>query len=137
MIKFLKSTIDTIQSNIDKIPDKVFQISADIIAPSLTAIFDLSLHTGIFVCEWKLARIMQPIYKSEDKNKRENYRPWPISVFTVVSKKCKKEIYPKIHLFPRAFQSGFRAKFSTLTLLLQMCDKWQESVNEGKIIITY
>ncbi len=62
----LKQLIPSKATGIDKIPDKVLKISADIIAPSLTAIFNLSLFTGIFVSEWKLARV-QPIYKSEVK----------------------------------------------------------------------
>ena len=38
------------------------KISADIIAPSLTWIFNLSLKTGIFVDEWKKAWVL-PIHK--------------------------------------------------------------------------
>ncbi len=124
-------------TGIDKIPAKVLKISADIIAPSLTAIFNLSaLHTGIFVSEWKLARV-QPICKSEDKSKCENYRP--ISFLPVVSKIFEKEVFRQLYDYLSAnslistFQSGFRPKYSTLTLLLQMCDKWQESMDEGKI----
>ena len=60
-------------TGIDKIPTKILKISTNIIAPSLTAIFNLSLHTGIFISDWKLARV-QPIYKSEDRTKCENYR---------------------------------------------------------------
>lgn len=33
------------------------------------------------------------------------------------------------------FQSGFTSKHSTLTMLLQICDKWEyESMDESKII---
>ena len=49
-------------TGIDKIPTKILKISTNIIAPSLTAIFNLSLHAGIFISDWKLARV-QPIYK--------------------------------------------------------------------------
>ena len=49
----LKQLIPSKATGIDKIPDKVLKISADI-------------FTGIFVSEWKLARV-QPIYKSEVK----------------------------------------------------------------------
>ena len=108
-------------TGIDKIPAKVLKISADIIAPSLTAIFNLSLHTAIFVSEWKLPGV-QPIYKSEDKSKYENYLP--ISVLPVVSKIFKKEIFRQLYDYLTAnslistFHSGFRPKYSTLTLLL-------------------
>jgi hypothetical protein len=36
-----------------KIPAKILRVSVDIIAPSLTYIFNLSLDTGIYVDDWK------------------------------------------------------------------------------------
>ena len=63
-------------TGIDKIPAKVLKISADIIAPSLTKFI-------IFVRDWKLARV-QPMYKSDDRSKCENYRP--ISILLIVCK---------------------------------------------------
>ena len=50
----------------DNIPAKVLKIRANIIAPSLTDIFNVSLESGIYVDAWKLAKII-PIYKSEDR----------------------------------------------------------------------
>ena len=127
---FSEISVDQVLTNLkqleaskDKIPAKILKISASIIAPSLTAIFNLSLHTGIFISDWKLARV-QPIYKSEDRTKCENYRP--ISVLPVVSKVFEKEIFRQLHDYISAnsllstFQSGFRPKHSSLTLLLQI-----------------
>ncbi|CAB4019923.1 Hypothetical predicted protein, partial [Paramuricea clavata] len=53
----LKQLVVSKSTGIDKIPARVLKISADIIAPSLTKIFNLSLRTGIFVTDWKLARV--------------------------------------------------------------------------------
>ena len=77
-------------TGLDKIPAKVQRLSADIIAPSLTYIFNLSLDTGIYVDEWKRAQVI-PIYKSEDRRKCENYRP--ISILPIVSKVFEREVY--------------------------------------------
>ncbi len=52
-------------TGLDKIPAKVLRLSEDIIVPSLTYIFNLSLYTGICIDEWKCVRVI-PIYKSED-----------------------------------------------------------------------
>ena len=82
-ISLVKQLIESKSNGIDKILDKVPKISADIIAPSLTKIFKLSLRTSIFVGDWELVRV-QPMYKSDDRSKCENYRP--ISVLPVVSK---------------------------------------------------
>ena len=49
-------------------PAKILKLSSDIIAPSLTQIFNLSLETGIYVDDRKRARVI-PIYKAEDKRK--------------------------------------------------------------------
>ena len=60
-IKVKKST------GLDKIPAKVLGLSADIIVPSLSYIFNLSLATGIYIDDWKRARVIS-VYKSEDLN---------------------------------------------------------------------
>ena len=38
-------------TGIDKIPAKILKISVNIIAPSSTAMFNMSLHTGIFISD--------------------------------------------------------------------------------------
>ena len=72
----------------DNIPAKVLKITANVIAPSLTYIFNASLESGIYVDSWKLAKII-PIYKSEDRKKCENYRS--ISILPVISKVFESE----------------------------------------------
>jgi hypothetical protein len=57
-------------TGLDKIPAKILWLSAEIIAPSSTYIFNLSLDTGIYVGDWKRARVIL-IYKSEDRRKCE------------------------------------------------------------------
>ncbi len=59
----------------------------------MTYIFNLSLYTGIYVDEWKRARVI-PIYKSEDRQKRENYRP--ISTLPIVSKVFEREVFRQL-----------------------------------------
>ncbi len=64
-------TLHNLQANkstgLDKIPAKILKLSSDIIAPSLALIFNLSLETGIYVDDWKRARVI-PIYKAEKTN---------------------------------------------------------------------
>ncbi|CAB3999443.1 Hypothetical predicted protein [Paramuricea clavata] len=45
-------------TGIDMIPARVLKISADIIAPSITWIFSISLRTGIFIDSWKKACVI-------------------------------------------------------------------------------
>ena len=92
----LKANKSNKLTGLDKIPAKILKLSAEIIAPSLTYIFNLSLASGIYINEWKRARVT-PIYKSEDKTKCENYRP--ISILPVIIKVLEKEIFRQLWLF--------------------------------------
>ena len=122
-------------TGLDKIPAKILKLSAEIIAPSLTYIFNLSLASAIYINEWKRARVT-PIYKSEDKTKCENYRP--ISILPVISKVLEKEIFRQLYGYLTdndllsKLQSGFRPKHSTLSALIQMCDDWLSNMDVGK-----
>ena len=93
-IENVSMTLRNLQANkstgLDKIPAKILKLASGIIAPSLTFIFNLSLATGIYVDDWKRARV-RPIYKSEDKRKCENYRP--ISVLPIISKVFEGEVF--------------------------------------------
>ena len=127
-LKILKST------GVDNIPAKALNLAASIVAPSLTWIFNQSIKTGIYVNEWKKARV---IYKSNDRQRCENYRP--ISILPVVSKILERSVFNQIYEFLNdnsllsKYQSGFRPKNSTLTALLQMCDSFYENMDNGKL----
>ena len=108
-------------TGLDKIPAKILKLSANIIARTLTFILNLSLATGVYIHEWKRARVT-PIFKSGDRRQCENYRP--ISILLVVSKAFEKEVFHEVYRYlsessPLSkFQSGFRPKHSTVTALM-------------------
>ena len=132
-ISTLKALKTCKATGLDQIPAKILILSADIVAPSLTFIFNLSLTTGIYVDEWKQARVT-PIYKAGDKRLCENYRP--ISVLPIVSKAFEKEVFRQVYTYLSVlskFQHGFQPKHSTVTALIQMCDEWLENMDNGKI----
>ena len=83
-------------TGMDNILVKVLKITANIIAPSLTYIFNISLQSGIYVDDCKLAKII-PIYKPEDRKKSENYRPTGISILPAISKVFESEIFSKLY----------------------------------------
>ena len=124
-------------TGIDMIPSRALKIAADIIAPSITWIFNLSLKTGIFVDAWKKACVL-PIYKSGDRRLCENYRP--ISILPVISKILERSVFDQLYKFLNdnsllsKYQSGFRPKNSTLTALLQRCDEWHQNLDCGELI---
>ncbi len=83
----LRSIDEKKSVGLDKIPNKLLKIAANVVAPSLTAIFTASMRTGIFPQEWKVSRV-SPVYKSGIRNNPSNYRP--ISVIPVVAKTFEK-----------------------------------------------
>ncbi len=123
-------------TGIDNIPAKALKIAANIIGPSLAWIFNLSIKTGIYVDEWKKARVV-PIYKSNNRQKCENYRP--ISILPTISKILERSVFNQIYKFLNdnsllsKYQSGFRPKNSTLTALIQMCDTLYENMDNGEL----
>ena len=66
---------------VDKLPVKLVKIAAPYIAKSLTAIFNRSISTGIFPCDWKVAKVT-PIHKGGDKSDMDNYRPTSVISIT-------------------------------------------------------
>ena len=67
----------------DGIPARLLTETAYQIAPSLCDLFNKSLRTGVVPQDWKLANVV-PVYKKEDKEHVENYRP--ISLLSLISK---------------------------------------------------
>ncbi len=98
-------------TGMDGIPANILKLTSTLIAPSITFTFNLSIRPGIYIDEWKLARVI-PIYKSEDKRKCENYRPF--SILPIISKIFEGEVFTQIYSFLNKhallskFQSGFR-----------------------------
>ena len=113
---------------------KLLKMAAGIIAPSLTAIFSNSIHTGIYPNEWKSAKVT-PISKKGLKSDPNNYRP--ISVIPIVSKVFEQIVYNQLYHYLNdnkllsSSQSGFRSLHSTLTALLEATNDWSVDIDNG------
>ena len=123
-------------TGLDDLPCSLLKIAGDIIAPSLTVIFNQSISTSIVPNDWKLARVT-PIFKKGKKGDPYNYRP--ISVISAVAKIFEKVIYDQFynylndnHLLANS-QSGFRSLHSTLTALLEATNSWSVNIDNGMI----
>ena len=102
----------------------------------MTFIFNLSLSSGIFIDDWKNARVF-PVYKGNDRRDMGNYRP--ISILPIISKVFEKEVFQQLYHYLKVnsvlskFQSGFRPLHSTVSALIQMCDDWSDNMVKGKL----
>ena len=72
VIKLLKAIDVAKATGLEKIPNRLLKISADVVALSLTGILNQSLVTGIFPPDWKLAKV-SPTFKNESKSDLNNY----------------------------------------------------------------
>ena len=133
VIKLLKAIDVSKTTGLDKIPNRLLKIAANVVAPSLTGIFNQSLVTGIFPSDWKMAKL-SPIFKNGSKSDLNNYRP--VSVIPTVAKIFEKIIYDQLYQYLNesgllnSGQSGFRSPHSTLTAF-QTNDNWCVNIDRG------
>ena len=133
MIKQLdpnKSTPSLCPSN------KIIKISAPVISPILTAIFNLCLLKGIFPDQFKTSEVI-PIYKSGSKFTMSNHRP--IAILSPFSKLLEKCIYTRVNKFLNHnkllydSQFGFRNNASTENAVLQLYNQLLEKLSNNQI----
>jgi exonuclease III len=106
-------------------PKLVKQCSANILTP-LTHIVNLSMSTGHFPQEMKIAKVVA-IYKKDNPASLENYRP--ISLLPTFSKILERTVYNRLYSFLQynniltPSQYGFRKKLSTEYAILELHDR--------------
>ena len=134
VLKTLKSINTNKATGPDNIPNKVLKMAAEILSPSLSAIFNRSLSLGIYPDDWQMARVL-PIFKSGDKDDIGNYRP--ISIISAIAKVFGRLVHDQFYTYLSSnqlinpYQSGFRSTFSTLTSLLESTNNWCVNIDGG------
>ena len=119
----------------DNFSNKIIKLSATEIAKPLTHIFNLTFENGIIPEKLKLA-IVTPIFKANENNKFENYRP--ISVLSCFSKLLEKLMYNRLINFTdknqilSKHQYGFRKNRSTEFAIIELADKITKGIDQGQ-----
>ncbi len=135
--KYIRSLDSNKATGLDGFSAAALKMSADIIAPSLTHICNLSLITGQFPSQWKQARIA-PIFKNGARDECKNYRP--ISILPTLSKVIEKHVF--IHLYNYLnnnnlitdTQFGFRPNHSCQNALMALTEQVYASLYENKYV---
>ena len=115
----------------DDIPDAIVKQCIDYFKKPLTDIFNISLETGTFPEQLKIAKVI-PIHKKGNTRNINNYRSIALSVF---SKLLEKLVYNRIITFIEKkgiiteAQHGFRSKSSTETDLLDFINNVQSAID--------
>ena len=111
---------------------------APIIAAPLTYIYNLSLETGIFPENLKIAKVI-PVFKKGDDQLISNYRP--ISLLSIFSKIFEKLIAKRMRNYLDKYsiltenQFGFREKHSTTLALINIIDNIYSNLNDNNLVI--
>ena len=77
-------------AGIDKISGRFLKDSANILAKPIAKIFNISISSGLFPTDCKIAKL-KPLYKTGSKTNPENFRP--ISLLPLISKVIERIVY--------------------------------------------
>ena len=94
ILQQLNKTDDVTNNDVLGFDSRLLFLGADIIAPILTNIYNVSIETQSVISDWKLSKVT-PIYKGKgSKDDAGNYRPSPphISLIGHIMKIFEKEI---------------------------------------------
>ena len=98
-------------AGIDKISGRFLKDSANILAKPIAKICNISISSGLFPSDCKLAKL-KPLYKKGSKTNPENFRS--ISLLPLISKVIERIVYDQVYNFLLQnnilynYQSGFR-----------------------------
>ena len=113
------------------------QVKNELCKP-ITYLINCSINTGVFPDDLKIAKVI-PIFKKNDKNLLDNYRP--ISILPAISKIFEKIIHKQInshftlHKLFYTGQYGFRHGHSTELAATELIDRIAFSMDKGEIPI--
>ena len=133
IIKEIKRLNKNRASQKSDIPITIIHENADIFADYLAESLKGAIKTCNFPNCSKLADIT-PLHKKERKDNKENYRP--VSILPTLSKILERILFEQISVYFDKFlsdqQCGFRKGYSTQHCLLNLLEKWKNSVDKGK-----
>jgi hypothetical protein len=120
----------------DCVSSKVFKIISPAIIQPLTHLINLSLKSGFFPNQLKVAKII-PIFKDSNKHDFSNYRP--ISLLNTFSRLIESIVCYQVTGFANTFdlfyqhQYGFRAKHNVTHPLMHFSNKLFNSLNNNNL----
>ena len=113
-------------AGIDKISGRFLKDGANILAKPMAKICNISISSGLFTRDCKIAEL-KPLYQKASKTNPENFRP--ISLLPLISRVIERIVYNQVDNFLLQnnilykFQSGFRKNHSTDLCLSFLNDK--------------
>ena len=139
VFKVIKGLKNSSATGVDYIDTRTVKLAAEIIAPALTHIINLSIQTSTFPDLWKFAKVI-PLLKSasSDPILPKSYRP--IALLPILSKVLEKIVfsqlveYLEVNNLIHPNLHGSRAAHNTSTALIQLYDKWADEIDDDKMV---
>ena len=132
VLKLLKNLGDTSSNDVLGFDGKLMFLSAAIIAPLITKMFNMSLKNGIVIDDWKVSNVT-PVFKGgDDRYEKGNYRP--ISVISHIAKILEKIVQKQLvqYLIENELlcidQSAYRKFHNTQTSLHKCNEDWIDNL---------
>ena len=137
VLKVIKSLKSSSATGTDYIDTRTVKIAAEIIAPILTHVINLSISTNTFPTVWKHAKVVTLLKSpTADSLLPKSYRP--VALLPILSKVLERVVFsqfvkylednnlvhPNLH--------GSRSSHSTSTALIQLYDMWAEQAASGR-----
>ena len=119
---------------IDKISGRFLKGGANILVKPIAKIFNISISSGLFPSNCKIAKL-KPFYKKGSKTNPENFRP--ISLLPLTSKIIERIVYDQVdnlllqNNIVYNYQSGFRKNHSNDLCLSFLNDKILKGFDKG------
>ena len=139
VLKIVQGLKNSSATGVDYIDTQTVKLVADLIAPALTHIINLSIRTSTFPDIWKYAKVI-PLLKSfvSDPLLPKSYRP--VALLPILSKVMEKAVFSQLAKYLENNNiihpnlHGSRPDHNTSTALIQLYDRWVEEVEEGKMV---
>ena len=133
--KYLKNVNVNKSIGEDKLPPKILQISANVIDKPLMTVINVSISEMTFPNQSKNAAVV-PIFKSEDKIDKKNYRPVSIlnSVSKIFENVIKDQVTPFFDTFLSIFVTAYRQSYSSQHVLLRLIEDWRYCLDQSKLV---
>ena len=131
ILKEILSLESTKASQDTDIPTKIIKDNADIFSDFLPSDFNNSITTSIFASSLQQA-IITPVFKKEDKNSKENYRP--VNILPNVSKIFERFLFKQISNFMEPKEQCDLRKGYSVAFYPSLKNENQRSIKENILV---
>ena len=119
----------------DLIPPQVLKMASDVLAPSLTSIFNACIESNHWPTQWKKGDWV-PIFKKDNRLDVKNYRP--ITVLIAIDKVFEQLLSNQVSNFIEPHLSktmtAYRKGHSCETTLIKLVEEWKKAVDDKNMV---